>query len=120
MSAIKVFKLSERPIAMRLLTLGLVLGLLLLPVLGSAVWSMYEILSKISTHDMNLQRLAGEVTHLNEVLTMYARLAASTGDPMWGKYYDSTQPQLDSALLGIAIESREDYEKNYVSQTKMA
>lgn len=105
---------------MRLLTLGLVLGLLLVPLLGSVVWSMYGFLSKVGTHDLKLQRIAGSIAHLNAALTMYARLAAATGDPEWERNYNATQPLLDSAILEIAIESREEYEKNYAAQTKMA
>ena len=120
MSGMPTYKSFKHPIPMKLLTLGLAFGLLLIPVLGSVVWSMYEVISNLGTHELNLQRLAGNVAHLNEALTMHARLAASTGDPKWERDYNAIQPQLDNALLRIAIESREEYEKNYASQTKMA
>ena len=73
---------------------------------------------KMGTHELNLQRLSGSVAHLNELLTMYARLAAATGDPKWEKDYQAIEPQLDNALLGIAVEAKAEYDKNYASKTE--
>ena len=105
---------------MKLLSLGLGLGVLLLAALGPVVWSMYDSLSRMGNHELTLQRLAGSVAHLNELLTMYARLAAATGDPKWETNYQAVEPQLDNALLGIAVEARAEYDKTYVSQTELA
>ena len=108
------------PSPIKVLTLGLLLSAILLPVLGFVMWSTYESLAKISEHALNLQRGARTVKHLNEVLTMHARLAAATGDPKWEKEYREVEPGLDSALLRIAMLAREEYEKNYAAQTKLA
>src|SRR5271157_4230774 len=105
---------------MKVLTLGLILGVTLLPILGSIVWSMYDSLSKIGNQELHLQRLIGSVAHLNEVLTMYARLAAATGDPKWEKQYRALEPELDNAILGVAMQAHEEYEKTYVAQTKLS
>ncbi len=105
---------------MKVLTLGLVLGVTLLPILGSIVWNMYDSLSKIGNNELQLQRLIGTVAHLNEVLTMYARLAAATGDPKWEKQYRAVEPELDNAIVGVAMQARAEYEKTYVAQTKLA
>jgi PAS domain S-box-containing protein len=105
---------------MKVLTLGLILGVTLLPILGSLVWSMYDSLSKIGNQELQLQRLIGTVAHLNEVLTMYARLAAATGDPKWEKQYRAVEPKLDDAILGVALRARAEYEKTYAAQTKLA
>jgi PAS domain S-box-containing protein len=105
---------------MKVLTLGLILGVTLLPIVGSLVWSMFDSLSKIGNQELQLQRTIGTVTHLNEVLTMYARLAAATGDPKWEKQYRTVEPQLDDAILGVAMHARAEYEKTYAAQTKLA
>lgn len=120
MSGISRFISSKHSKPMRLLSLGLGLGVILLAVLGPVVWSMYDSLSRMGNHELTLQKLAGSVAHFNELLTMYARLAAATGDPKWEKNYQAVEPQLDNALLGIAVEARAEYDKNYVSQTKRA
>ncbi len=108
------------PSPMRVLTLGLLLSVILLPVLGSIMWSMYESLARIATNELNLQRVVGTVAHLNEVLTMHARLAAATGDSQWEQQYRKVEPELDGAILEVAMLAREAYEKNYAAQTKLA
>ncbi len=105
---------------MKALTLGLVLGVILLPILGSVVWSMYHSLLTMGTEGLRLQRLVGYITHLNDVLSMSARMAAATGDPRWEKHYRTVQPQLDDAILEVALLLRAEYEKNYAAQTKFA
>ena len=108
------------PGPIKVLTLGLVLSAILLPILGFVMWSTYESLAKMSEHSLNLQRGARTVAHRNELLTMHARLAAATGDPKWERQYRRIEPELDSALLRVAMLAREEYEKNYASQTKLA
>jgi PAS domain S-box-containing protein len=120
MTGISRFLSYKNSKPMKLLAMGLALGVILLLILGSVVWSMYDSTSKMGTHELTLQRLAGNVAHLNELLTMYARLAAATGDSKWERDYQTVQPQLDDDLLEIAVQAREQYEKNYASQTKFA
>lgn len=105
---------------MKVLTLGLILGVTLLPIVGSIVWSMYDSLSKIGNHELQLQRLIGTVAHLDEILTMCARLAAATGDSKWEKQYRTVESELDNAIVGVALQARAEYEKTYAAQTKLA
>jgi len=105
---------------MKVFTLGLILGVTLLPIVGSIVWSMYHSLSKIGNHELQLQRLIGTVAHLDEILTMCARLAAATGDPKWEKHYRTVESELDNAIVGVALQARAEYEKTYAAQTKLA
>ena len=105
---------------MRTLTLALVLGLVLLLVLGSVIWSMYQSLSVIGVDALKLQRLIGTIAHLNEALTMCARMSVATGDEKWEKRYRTVQPALDEAIAQTATMARAEYEKNYASQTKLA
>jgi len=105
---------------MSVLTMGLAMSVVMLPIIGSIVWSMYDSVTKMGTRDLSLQRLVGQVAHLNELLTMYARLASATGDPEWESRYRTVEPQLDNSILGIATAAREEYERNYAAQTKLA
>jgi PAS domain S-box-containing protein len=45
-----------------------------------------------------IHELKGEIIHLDEVLTMSARMAAATGDPKWEKRYRDFGPQLDAVI----------------------
>jgi len=112
--------MNRYPHPLKLLTVGLVLSVIILPVVGWIVWSMYDSLSKVAGHEFKLQRLVGTIAHLNEVLTMSARMAAATGDSSWEAHYRTVEPKLDDALAETAILSRREYEKNYASQTKLA
>ncbi len=59
------------------------------------------------SHDSRLIVLAGEIVHLDEVLTMSARMAAATGDPAWEVRYRRIEPQLDAAFQeGLRLEPK--------------
>ena len=45
-----------------------------------------------------IEKLRGIVVHLDEVLTMSARMAAATGDLQWERRYRQFEPQLDAAI----------------------
>jgi len=45
-----------------------------------------------------IERLRGVIIHLDEVLTMSARMAATTGDARWEERYRHFEPQLDGAI----------------------
>lgn len=105
---------------MKALTFGLILAVMLLPALGYLVWSMYGSLLAVGTEGLRLQRLVGDITHLNELLTMSARMAAATGDARWERHYRVIQPQLDDSILEAALLLRVEYEKSYAAQTKLA
>lgn len=115
-----IIKSKSRVNPLRTLTLALVLGLVLLLVLGSVIWSMYQSLSVIGVDALKLQRLIGTIAHLNEALTMCARMSVATGDEKWEKRYRTVQPALDEAIAQTATMARAEYEKNYASQTKLA
>ncbi|MGI9383947.1 MAG: sensor histidine kinase, partial [Methyloligellaceae bacterium] len=44
------------------------------------------------------ERTKGEIIHLDEVLTMSARMAAATGDLRWEERYRRAEPKLDDAI----------------------
>ncbi len=45
-----------------------------------------------------IEELRGVIVHLDEVLTMSARMAATTGDSRWEERYHHFEPQLDAAI----------------------
>ena len=65
------------------------------------VWSGYEAYLKVETaqrRDLRIEELRGTIVHLDEVLTMSARMAAATGDLSWEQRYRHFEPQLDAAV----------------------
>ena len=81
-------------------------------------WNVYRNFQSAITKNFKLQDLSGQIIHLDEVLTMSARMAASTGDLKWEERYLQYVPPLDNAInevLSIAPE----YQAN-ASQTDEA
>ncbi len=85
---------------------GTVLGLTaFLALAGAAIfwlgWQFYALhgeMENIRNQDQRVLVLAGKIVHLDEVLTMSARMAASTLDPAWEERYRRFEPQLDEAI----------------------
>ena len=70
-------------------------------VLCFVMWSMarIEIISENSAQQASkLELLRGTITHLDEVLTMSARMAASTGSVEWEERYSKFEPKLNLAI----------------------
>ena len=75
-----------------------------------STWNVYENFQTAITKNFKLQDLSGQIVHLDEVLTMSARMAASTGDLKWEERYLSFVDPLDNAIkevLSIAPEHQE-------------
>src|SRR5688572_7273503 len=67
-------------------------------------WSTYGLFaddSVIKGQIWRTEELRGTIVHLDEVLTMSARMAAATGDPQWESRYRRFEPQLDDAIKEI-------------------
>lgn len=72
-----------------------------LVVFGISAWNLFDIsrgFRSITEKNFRLQELNGKITYLDEVLTMSARMSASTGDPRWEKRYLEYDPQLSAAI----------------------
>ena len=70
-------------------------------VLSWLLWDTYrtyQLSSQLRTRLFRIQQLQGVITHLDEVLTMSARMAAVTGDPAWEQRYLHFEPMLDQAI----------------------
>ena len=78
-------------------------------------WSSYRSIHRIEAQHRRAARMAelkGAIVHMEEVLTMSARMAAATGDPQWERRYRMFEPKLEAAIreameLVPAADSRE-------------
>jgi signal transduction histidine kinase/ActR/RegA family two-component response regulator len=83
---------------MAALTIGVVATLVFLTLISLGISKAYRALDEVSTHELRLQSLIGRIVHLDEVLTMSARMAAATGDLRWEERYRRFDPELERAI----------------------
>ena len=70
-------------------------------VLGGLAWNLITSarhLEQANALQRRLVQLHGTIVHLDEVLTMSARMAAATGDPQWEARYRRFEPPLGRAM----------------------
>lgn len=87
-----------------------------------STWNVYQNFQTAITKNFKLQDLSGQIVHLDEVLTMSARMAASTGDLAWEERYLNFVPDLDSAInevLSIAPEFQENASQTDEANAKL-
>jgi methyl-accepting chemotaxis protein len=91
--------------ATRRFQIGFLLAVLFSVLLvGSLVierYAMQSALVALNERRATAERLIGQVIHLDEVLTMSARMAAATGNPDWVKRYDAELPKITNALEAL-------------------
>ena len=76
---------------------------------GASTWSVWQSSQRLQMTITELDRqqdLSSRLTYLDEVLTMSARMFASTGQPLWEKRYNDNAPSIDSALAELTKEAR--------------
>jgi signal transduction histidine kinase/DNA-binding response OmpR family regulator len=94
--ASRVEAVSSNPI--RAMTVALAATAIALAwVSWSAVTSVQRLAEVVGRHQ-RIEILRGSIIHLDEVLTMSARMGAVTGDPQWEVRYRRYEPQLLAAL----------------------
>ena len=74
---------------------------LTLTTFGWVVWNAYASdrdTAAYRSRDLRVEELRGVILHLDEVLTMSARMAAATGDLRWEARYRQFEPELDAAI----------------------
>jgi PAS domain S-box-containing protein len=76
----------------------LIITLVLFLGVGWQSWCAHKDIMRIQERDFRLQKLVGIIIHLDEVLTMSARMGAETGNLHWEKRYLRFEPQLDAAI----------------------
>ena len=91
------------PFPAKLLTGALAISVLLMVGL---VWVGYRSCLKmdgVQRQSLRIKELQGVIVHLDEVLTMSARMAAATGDLAWERRYRQFDPQLDAAVKEATV-----------------
>src|SRR5687767_12465743 len=92
---------NETPVApfpIRLLTGTLMLTVVVLLALAWSAHDSYRNFVAVQLRDLRLAELRGIIVHLDEVLTMSARMGAATGDQQWERRYREFEPVLDRAV----------------------
>jgi signal transduction histidine kinase len=84
------------PIRAMILCVGITLAIF--GVLGYNLHGMYTSFNKLVDVDFTLTRLTGKVVYLDELLTMSARLAVTTGDLRWQKRWNENLEPIDTAI----------------------
>ena len=82
----------------RLLTIALVLTTVAFAWFGWIIFDERRDAKMFQDESLRTEELRGVIIHLDEVLTMSARMAAATGDPKWEERYRRFEPQLDAAI----------------------
>ena len=86
------FKLSRNFIVL--------VAVLLAVIFGIGIYAQYtlKLTKKYADKENRAIELSGTIGHLDEVLTMSAQMAATTGEAKWEKRYRNFAPGLDSAI----------------------
>ena len=95
---------------------------LMVGISGKNTWNVYQNFQSAITKNFKLQNLSGQIVHLDEVLTMSARMAASTGNLKWEGRYLEHVPPLDNAInqvLEIAPEHQADASKTDAANAQL-
>jgi signal transduction histidine kinase len=82
----------------RLLSATIALTAALLIFWGWSTYRSHRLNAATLERVTRLKELAGTIVHLDEVLTMSARMAAVTGEPEWEARYRQFEPALDAAI----------------------
>src|SRR5262245_41204255 len=78
--------------------------LITLATLAAFLWcafDSYRSFTETAKRNLRVQELRGQIIHLDEVLTMSARMCALTADPSWEARYRRFEPQLDDAIKEV-------------------
>jgi two-component system, sensor histidine kinase and response regulator len=87
---------NRRPIIF--MSLVLFLTVMALVWFGYSSWRAYHTMEAEIKYYSRIMELRSDIIHMDEVLTMSARLAAATGDLAWEQRYRIFEPKLDNAI----------------------
>lgn len=82
----------------RYLAVAGIVTLVVLVTLALSTWDSNNRFTAFAEQAMRIEHLRGRIVHLDEVLTMSARMTASTGDLAWEERYLAAVPGLDAAI----------------------
>lgn len=104
----------------RIVLLAFLFSLVTLMGSGWYGWRLCGQLKNAESEHHRIIELKGVIIHLDEVLTMSARMAAATGDPAWEQRYRSFEPQLDTTIKEAMALAPQDFMSEAVDQTDVA
>ncbi len=103
-----------------ILTVVMVANLVALAWFGWDSYSSNRDSQVTEERQMKVEELRGIIIHLDEVLTMSARMAAATGDLKWEERYREFEPKLDAAIKEVMALWPEAYRGEAAAKTNIA
>lgn len=104
----------------RFISIGAILTLAAFGAVSWHFWQTGEDLVRQIENDLELQRLTDETIQLGEVLTLSARMAATSGDSNWEIQYEEFVPQQSTSIRRLLELTPRSDQKNGVLQTYRA
>jgi signal transduction histidine kinase len=83
---------------------------LTLALFSGALWVVHHLFANAvvsAQQERQLHTNMARIMHLDEVLTMSAKMAAATGDRKWESRYRSFEPQLDATIKAVMAQAPE-------------
>ena len=111
--------LNERYLAI-LLSVVLILTCVVLIWVGWTTFQSYSESKKGTERQMRIAELHGTIMHLDEILTMSARMTVATGDLRWEQRYRRFEPALNMAIKEAIALAPNAYESEAVAETDAA
>lgn len=111
---------TKRPFFLYLFAATLVLTSILSILVGWHVVDSYSDSRLVQSRDMRLLDLSWTVFHRDEILSLAARMAVSSGEPKWERQYEDFEPEIDAALEEMAILAAADRERKALSGIQTA
>ncbi|MDB5872267.1 MAG: multi-sensor signal transduction histidine kinase [Ramlibacter sp.] len=108
------------PFPIRLLGGAVALTVCLLLAMGWSAYDSYRTVVIAEVRDLRLTELQGSIVHLDEVLTMSARMAATTGNPQWEQRYRRFESALEEAVTETARLTMQSASADATRQTQEA
>lgn len=87
---------------------------------GWNAWRIYTDTVMAWEKSSEIQNISHEIIHLDEILTMSARMSASTGNKFWENRYRRYEPELRKLIDKLQEISPEKGVKKFISQTESA
>ncbi len=99
---------------------SVVMTCVLLIVVWVILYKNYGFSKKTQKFISKVEKLNGEIVHMDEVLTMSARMAVASGNVMWEKRYLDFEPKLEKSITEAIQLMPDEYKKLGASQTDAA
>ena len=107
-------------VPMAFLTGAVILNGIVLAWLSWSAFRSYRDTTILRQRHSRIEELRGTIVHLDEVLTMSARMAAATGDLSWEQRYRRFEPQLTAAIDEAIDEAPDAFRGDTAAETGAA